>query len=75
MPNQDTDAENALQKLGQRIRAGWANQHPVPDQSLATVRTTVREEWEQEQQAKAKQPAPDATKEKGREPEEPDLGR
>jgi hypothetical protein len=75
MPNQKTDAETALQKLGQRIRAGWAKQHPVPDQSLETVRTTVRQEWEQEQQAKRTKKPTAPTKTRHRKPDEPDLGR
>ena len=76
MPNQNTDAEAALQKLGQRIRAGWSKQHPVPDKSLETVRHTVREDWEQEQNVKGvKKPAPDATKKPQRQPPEPEPER
>ena len=49
MPNQNTDAEAALQKLGHRLRLGWAKKHPIPDKSLESVKNTVREQWEQEQ--------------------------
>ena len=82
MPNPNTDAERALHKLGKRLREGWAKKNPVPNQSLETVRTTVRQEWEQEQVAKrARKPAPSPTKEqqqklptfqKGSQPEEPE---
>src|SRR5665213_698159 len=47
MPNQNTDAEAALQKLGHRVRLGWAKKHPVSDKSLESVKNTVREQWEQ----------------------------
>jgi len=52
MPREQTNAEAALTKLGQRVRAGWARQHPISERSLETVRTTVRQEWEQEQKVK-----------------------
>jgi hypothetical protein len=76
MPNQKTDAETALQKLGQRVRAGWSKQHPVSDRSLETVRTTVRQDWEQEQQARrTKKSTPAPPKTRHRKPDEPDMGR
>ena len=71
MPKKTTDAEAALQKLGQRLRAGIAKQHPAP--SLETVRGAVREQYEQEQAAergKTIRQSPAKTKE--REPKEPD---
>ncbi|TAK95979.1 MAG: hypothetical protein EPO07_14940 [Verrucomicrobia bacterium] len=52
MPREQKNAEAALQKLGQRVRAGWAKKHPISERSIATVRTTVREQWEIEQKAK-----------------------
>ena len=52
MPREIKQAEAALQKLGQRVRAGWAKKHPISKRSLETVRTTVREQWELEQIAK-----------------------
>jgi hypothetical protein len=52
MPPEPTNAEAALTKLGQRVRAGWARQHPVSERSLETVRSTVRQSWEQEQKVK-----------------------
>jgi len=52
MPRETKQAEAALQKLGQRVRAGWAKKHPISERSRQTVRTTVREQWEIEQKAK-----------------------
>jgi hypothetical protein len=75
MPREQKEAETALQKLGQRIRAGWSKQHPVAEQSLETVRTTVRQEWEQEQQVKRTKKPPAPTKTRHRKPDEPDMGR
>ncbi len=73
MPKQNPDAEAALHKLGQRVREGWAKNHPIPDKSLETVRDAVREQWEQEQAAeREKKTAPDAAKEPQRQPPEPD---
>ena len=53
MPPEPIDAAAALTKLGQRVRAGWARQHPISERSLATVRGTVRQVWEQEQKVKS----------------------
>ena len=73
MPKKSTDAEAALQKLGQRLRAGMAEQHPA--QNLETVRGAVREQYEQEQEAKRTKAATPSSPTKQREPEEPDPGR
>jgi hypothetical protein len=74
MPKKPTDAEAALQKLGQRLRAGMAKQHPAP--SVETVRGAVREQYEQEQAAeRGKRPAPEAAKDRQRQPPEPDQER
>ena len=71
MPDPNTDAGEKLQKLGERVRAGHAKQHPA--QNLETVRSAVREQYEQEQEAKRTKAAepepPSPTKE--REPGEP----
>jgi hypothetical protein len=76
MPNHKPDAERALHKLGKRLREGWAQKHPIPEQSLETVRNAVREEWVQEQTAeRERKPAPDAAKDQQREPPEPDMER
>ena len=76
MPNQKTDAAAALQKLGHRLRLGWAKKHPVQDKSLESVRDTVREQWEKEQVAEPKKkPAPAPAKDKTRKPPEPDQKR
>jgi hypothetical protein len=74
MPKEKPDAEAALQKLGQRLRAGMAEQHPA--QNLEIVRGAVREQYEQEKAAKReKKTAPDAAKAPQRKPPEPDLER
>ena len=73
MPDKKPDAEAALHKLGQRLREGFAKENPIPEKSLETVKDTVREQWEQERKAeREKTPAPDAAKEKDRQPPEPD---
>jgi hypothetical protein len=74
MPKQKPDAEAALQKLGQRLRAGMADLHPA--HNLETVRGAVRERYEQEQAAaRGKPPAPGPTKDQQRQPPEPDEER
>ena len=73
MPNQHTDAEAKLQKLGQRLRAGHAKQHPT--QNLDTVRAAVREQYEQEQKAERGKTITPPTPKKEREPKEPGLER
>ena len=73
MPNENTDAEAALKKLGHRVRLGWAKKHPIPDKSLEWVKDTVREQWEKEQVTeRPSKPAPAPAKDKSRKPEEPD---
>jgi F420-dependent methylenetetrahydromethanopterin dehydrogenase len=77
MPDQHTDAEAKLRKLGQRLRQAWAKQHPIPERSLDTVKNAVREEWEKEQVV-SRRPGPSApgpAKGKERKPEEPDRER
>ena len=74
MPDQNTDAEAALQKLGHRVRLGWAKKHPIPDKNLESVKNTVREQWEQEQTAsRTSKPAP--TKDRQPKPPGPDMER
>jgi len=73
MPNQHTDAEAKLQKLGQRLRAGFAKQHPA--QNLEAVRGAVREQYEQEQKAKREKTITPPVPKKEREREEPDQER
>jgi hypothetical protein len=75
MPNQNTDADAALKKLGNHVRLGWAKKHPISDKSLESVRDTVREQWEMERQTtRTAKPAPPA-KSKSRKPEEPGAER
>jgi len=76
MPNQNTDTEAALKKLGQRLRSGWAKQHPVSDKTLESVKGTVREQWEQEQVAeRPRKPATPPAKSRQPKPPEPDIER
>ena len=73
MQDQNTDAEAALQKLGQRLRLGWAKKHPIPDKSLDSVKATVREQWEQEQVTRrTDKPAPGPEKNRQPTPPEPE---
>ena len=76
MPKQNPDAEAALRKLGQRVRQGHATQHPVSDKSLQTVRDAIREQYEQEQKIAREDAAKQSpTRDKSRQPEEPDADR
>jgi hypothetical protein len=61
-----------LHEFSVRYRAALAKQHQTPEQSLDTVREAVREQYEQEQDAKRSPTIepPEPTQE--REPEEPD---
>ena len=66
-------SEAALQKLGHRVRLGWAKKHPISDKSLESVKNTVREQWEQEQTAsRASKPAQTPTKPRQPKPPGPD---
>ena len=74
MPNENTDAEAALKKLGDHLRLGWAKKHPVSDKSLESVKNTVREQWEKEQVTEHPSKAARApAKDKSRKPEGPDM--
>jgi hypothetical protein len=77
MPDQTTEAESALRKLGQRLRQAYAKQHPIPEKSLDTVRSAVREQWEKDRAATRDRgltpPAP--AKGQQRKPKEPDRDR
>jgi hypothetical protein len=69
MADQNTDADAKLQKLGQRLRAGYAKQHPA--KNLEAVRGAVREQYEQEQTAGRQiKPAPDTGKDQSKKPPE-----
>ncbi len=72
---QTPDAESSLAKLGQRLRDGWAKQHPTQEHELDAVREAIREQWAREREAKThegKNPDPTIA---GPEQSEPDLGR
>jgi len=72
MPSDHTDAERKLKKLGERLRDGWAKQNPLPQQSIDTVRQTVREEWQREQAMKREKRPPAPSKSRDRQPPEPE---
>jgi hypothetical protein len=70
MPDQPIDKARKLQKLGERIRDGFAKEHPAPDRSVDTVRQAIRQEWEKERAAR---PAPNTpTRERAKEGPEPE---
>ena len=73
MPDQPIDKARKLQKLGERIRDGFAKEHPAPDKSLETVQQTIRKEWEKDRAAKPQNPTASApAKDRGRKPDEPE---
>ena len=51
--NDTTKAEAKLRKLGERVRAGWHQVHPLDPKHLAAVRAAVRQQWEQEHAGKS----------------------
>ena len=65
----------ALHEFSVRYRAALAKQHQTPEQSLETVKDAVREQYEQEQDAKRSPSVEPPTPQKEREPEEPDQDR
>ena len=62
----------ALHEFSVRYRAALAQRHQTPEQSLDTVKDAVREQYEQEQDAKRGKTIEPSTPEKEREPEEPE---
>lgn len=73
MPDHPIDNARKLQKLGERIRDGFAKENPIPDKSLESVRQTIREEWEKDRASKSRSPSPPTpSKDRGKEPNEPD---
>jgi hypothetical protein len=65
----------ALHEFSLRYRAALAKQHQTREQNLDTVRDAVREQYEQEQNAKRGKAIEPPTPEKDREPDEPDQER
>ena len=72
-PNTDEQATAALEKLGERLRAGFTKQNPA--QNLDAVRDAIREQYEQEQEAKRSKLTEPTDPTQEREPEEPDQSR
>lgn len=76
MPDHPVDNAKKLQKLGERIRDGFAKEHPTPDRSLDTVRQTIREQWEKDREVKSRNPTdPTRSKDRSKEPPEPGVER
>ena len=75
MADDHTEAGAKLQKLGQRLRSGFAKRHPVSERSLQTVRDAVRAEHERTQEVRRALPPPPPSKEPPRPPKGPDMGR
>lgn len=48
MSDPQSNAEDSLRKLGQRLRRGWERTRPVTQEEMEKVRQAVREQWEQE---------------------------
>ena len=48
MSDPQSNAEDSLRKLGQRLRHGWERTRPVTPQEMEKVRRAVREQWEKE---------------------------
>ncbi len=65
----------ALHEFSVRYRAAYAQEHPILQQNLDTVTEAVRDQYEQEQEAKRGKTIEPSTPETEREPEEPDEGR
>jgi hypothetical protein len=58
--------EDKMRKLGDRLRSGWAQEHPVSQKSLQSVREGVSEQFARDQQqAKQAQPAKPPPKSRG----------
>ncbi len=49
MPDDESNAEASLRKLGRRLHQGWERLQPVTQNELEKVREAVRKQWEQEQ--------------------------
>ena len=62
----------ALHEFSVRYRAGLAKAHPTPQSCLDTVTEAVREQYEQEMEAKRNPSVEPPAPEPEREPEEPE---
>jgi hypothetical protein len=64
-----------LHEFSVRYRAALAKKYPAPESSLDTVKDAVREQYEQEMDAKRSPSIEPPSPTPEREPEEPDEGR
>ena len=53
MAEDEPQLESNLRQLGQRLRTGMADRHPVPEKRLEAVRELARKRWAQEQEQRA----------------------
>ncbi len=67
--------ELILHEFSVRYRAGFAIKNPTPQSSMDTVTEAVREQYEQEQDAKHSPSVEPPSPTPEREPEEPDQDR
>jgi hypothetical protein len=65
----------ALHEFSVRYRAAFAKENPTPEASIDTVKDAVREQYEQEMEAKRSPSVDPPSPTKEREPEEPDQDR
>jgi hypothetical protein len=76
MPKTQIEAEQALQKLGERVREANAEINRAgTERSMETVRKTIIEQhqMEKKEQERAPEPEADKTKQPEPEPDEPDI--
>jgi hypothetical protein len=65
----------ALHEFSVRYRAAFAKQNPIPETSIETVKDAVRDQYEQEMDAKRSPSVETPSPTPEREPNEPDEGR
>ena len=71
--NSNQKDELALREFGVRYRLAHKQEHPISEISIHTVMQAVRDQYEQEQDAKRSPSIEPPTPEKDREPEEPEV--
>lgn len=77
MPEQNTDAEAKLKKLGHHLRLGWEKRPVDTEKTLEAVRGAVKDQWQKERQEALAKPAPQPPaqdKNKGKDIEPPEPG-
>ena len=54
MATDHSEVEAKLERLGERVRLGWARQHPMTEQERELVRQAVGEQWQREEAVRQK---------------------